>query len=768
MHVFMSLFRKVQEQRKQIFTIALVVLAAIPLIMLLPRYLRGPYTLPLTSGEAPDGNWTTSTWAPANNTLLGTAASPSSDVWFTGHDGVVSSVFFPTADTPNSTVLEFLVGNSAHTWVDEEQYDTTAQTQLYNNHSLAWITTNTAKNGRYQIKKIVYTDPTRNSLIQQVTFTALKGTLADYLLYVYYDPAMQNAGDNNNSYTETYNNMPMLVSTDITSDYASALAASIPYQENMTSSGFVKFNDGLTDLKGMTNCGSDKCPDYTMNYGYNSVLRGNTAQMGLLDLSNGGENNLATSTSITFKLALSFGQTIQGVSGMTDAQATLYDTLSDNSNLLGTYISQWNSFDDGLNPPPAVGATGAIQQTRQQAYYLAANILKASQDKQTGAFVAGLGNPWGTSQGDQDTNGYHMAFMHDLYQISDALIVAGDTADPLRALSWVFNNQQAQDGHFPMSTDLSGAVRSSSILMANQAFPLMLAWKLQLTDNEDYVQHIRPAADYIVAHGPTTPYDLWGETSGYAPGTIADEISGLICAADIAGINKDTTSQKKYLDTADAYQKDIVQWTYTTNGPLGNSDYFLRISAQGDPNSNTRITLANGGGTYDERNIVSPEFLELVRQGIFPADSPYITSSLTAIDTTISQTINGNRYWFRYDHDGYGEHQDDTDYDGSGTGELWPLLSGERGIYTVAANGNADGYITAMLASANSSGMIPEQIWDQNAPRGEQPGTPTRSIAPSNGAMGEYITLLMSVGQHKIADMIPLVAERYIAHSTNS
>jgi glucoamylase len=763
----MSLLRKVQEQHKQIFTIALIVLAAIPLIILLPRYLQGPRTLPLASGEAPDGNWTTSTWAPANNTLLGTSASTASDVWFTGHDGVVSGVFYPTADTPNSTVLEFLIGNSAHTWVDEEQYDTTAQTRLYNNHALAWITINTARSGLYQIKKIVYTDPTHDSLIQQVTFTALKGTLADYLLYVYYHPAMQDAGNTDDSYTEVYNNMSMLVSTDATSDYASALAASIPYQQNMISSGFVRFNDGLTDLKGLTNCGSDKCPDYTMNYGYNKALRGNIAQMGLLDLSNGGKNNLTSSTSITFKLVLSFGQTEEGVSGMTNAEATLYDTLSDRSNLLGIYISQWNTFDNRLNLPPAVGPTQAVQQACQQEYYLAANVLKASQDKQTGAFVAGLGNPWGMSQGDQDTDGYHMVFMRDLYQISDALIVAGDTADPLRALAWVFNNQQEQDGHFPMSTDLSGTVHSSSILMEDQAFPLMLAWKLHLTDNKDYIQHIKPAADYIVAHGPTTPYDQWGENSGYAPETIAAEISGLICAADIAAINKDTASQKKYLDTADAYQKNIVKWTYTTNGPLGNSDYFLRISAQGDPNSNTQITLANGGGTYDERDIVSPGFLELVRQGIFPADSPYITSSLAAIDTTISQTINGNRYWFRYDHDGYGEHQDDTDYDGSGVGRLWPLLSGERGIYTVAANGNADSYITAMLASANSSGMIPEQIWDLNAPNGEKPGTPTRSIAPFNWAMGEYITLLMSVGQHKIADMIPLVDERYVVRSQN-
>src|SRR5690349_12545994 len=190
------------ERRQRFFTIALIILIAIPIIMLIPRYLRGPYIPSLVKTRAPDGNWSSSTWAPSNNTMLGTAASTTSDVWFTGHDGVVSSVFYPTADTPNSTVLEFLVGNSSHTWVDEEQYATVSKTSLYDNHSLAWTTINTARNKTYQIKKIIYTDPTRDSLIQQVTFTALKGSLADYLLYVYFDPTMHDAGDQNYSFTQ--------------------------------------------------------------------------------------------------------------------------------------------------------------------------------------------------------------------------------------------------------------------------------------------------------------------------------------------------------------------------------------------------------------------------------------------------------------------------------------------------------------------------------------------------------------------------------------
>lgn len=758
------------ERRQRFFTIALIILIAIPIVMLIPRYLRGPYIPSLVKTRAPDGNWTSSTWAPADNTMLGTAASTTSDVWFTGHDGVVSSIFYPTADTPNSTVLEFLVGNSAHTWVDEEQYETVSKTQLYDNHSLAWITTNTAKNKTYQIKKIIYTDPTRDSLIQQVTFTALKGSLADYLLYVYYDPTMHDAGDQNYGFTQTYNGRTILLSTDNSGDYASALAATLPFQQDMVSSGFAKFNDGLTDLKGSSNCGSYKCPDYTMNYGYTSASRGNIAQMGLFDLSNDGEVDLTTSTSITFNLVLSFGQNIDHVKAPIHAEQTLEATLDDYSDTLKNYTSQWDSFDESLKPPPTLGATRAMQRARQQEYYLAANVLKASQDKTTGAFVAGLGDPWGESNGDNDSDGYHMVLMRDMYEIASALIVAGDTADPQRALLWAFSNEQQSDGHFPHSVDLSGNIHDAGMLMDEQAYPIMLAWKLQLNDYTDYTQHIKPDADYIVAHGPTTPEDRWAENNvgGYSPATIADEISALVCAADIANTNGDTASQQRYLTTADNFQKNIVKWTYTTNGQLGNGHYFLRLTPNGNPNSGDTITLANNGGTQDQRNVVDMSFLELVRQGVLPADSPYITSSLTAVDTTISQVIKGNHYWHRYSNDAYGEHQDGSDFDDTGIGRLWPLLSGERGVYTVAAKGDADGYLSAMLAAANTSGLIPEQIWDNGAPAGYTPGTPTNSMNPYNWSMAEYITLLFSMSEHKVVDMIPLTYQRYAAHPNPS
>ena len=715
------------------------------------------------SGTAPNGPGASSVWTPSNDSILGTAANTTSDVWFTGYNGIVGEVFYPTADTPNTTDLQFLVGDSGHTWVDEEKVATTSTVQLYNNHSLAWTVTNNASSGKYRITKTFYTDPNRNSLIQQTTFTALTGTLSNYLLYVLYNPTMHDAGNNNSSSTQSYNGTTMLVTTDSSGNYASALAATTPFVSGMTSSGFVGVNDGWTDLKASSNCGSGSCPDYTMNYTYSAANSGNTAQTGELDLSNGGTINTQTATSITFDLVLSFGQTNGGTSSTTGAEQTLAATLGDNfSTMLSTYVSQWNTFDNGLNSPPAVGGNSTIQQQRQQEYYLAANVLKASQDKQTGAFVAGLGTPWGATNGDGD-NGYHLVWERDMYEFSSALIVAGDTADPRRALLWAFNTQQQSDGHFPQNSFVNGTPFWTGIQMDEQAFPIILAWKLGVTDGTNYQNHIKPAANYILNNGPKTGEERWEENGGYSPSTIAAEIAGLVAAADIARINGDTAGQALYDNAADYWQGMLQNWTFTNTGPLGGGYYFERLDGDANPNDNNTITIANGGGTYDERSIVDAGFLELVRQGVFPANSPYVTLSLPVTDSTIKQTVNGNSYWYRYNHDGYGEHSDGSAYNGTGIGRLWPILSGERGIYTIASGSSADAYLTDMTAAENASGMIPEQVWDNAAPSGDTPGTPTGSMNPLNWAMGEFITLLFSAANNNIADVPSVVYNRYAA-----
>ncbi|AFZ19401.1 glycosyl hydrolase [Allocoleopsis franciscana] len=163
------------------------------------------------------------TWSPANLTVLGTAANPTSQVWFTGFDGILGEVFYPEVDTPATVDWQFLVGDANHTWVDEEKRDTTHQVTLNNLHSLSWTITNTAKNRLDQIQKTIFTDPNRNTLIQQVTFTALKGTLRDFHLYTLYHPALDNQGRSTTGYSTTYNKQKKLVAKNSTQGHVSAL-----------------------------------------------------------------------------------------------------------------------------------------------------------------------------------------------------------------------------------------------------------------------------------------------------------------------------------------------------------------------------------------------------------------------------------------------------------------------------------------------------------------------------------------------------------------
>ena len=121
--------------------------------------------------------------------------------------------------------------------------------------------------------------------------------------------------------------------------------------------------------------------------------------------------------------------------------------------------------------------------------------------------------------------------------------------------------------------------------------------------------------------------------------------------------------------------------------------------------------MGDGGPTsIDQRAVVDPSFLDLVRLGVLPADDPAVMNTLDVVDDELKvETPNGS-FWRRFSHDGYGE----TRTGGSGTitdpgtgttlGRGWPILTGERGEYAVAAGQDATPYLAAMAAAAAASG----------------------------------------------------------------
>jgi glucoamylase len=161
--------------------------------------------------------------------------------------------------------------------------------------------------------------------------------------------------------------------------------------------------------------------------------------------------------------------------------------------------------------------------------------------------------------------------------------------------------------------------------------------------------------------------------------------------------------------------------------------------------------------------------LELVRYGIRKPDDAVILDSLRVVDAVLKVDTPVGPCWRRYNNDGFGQRADGSSYQGWGVGHAWPLLTGERGHYELAAGHNAHQFVRTMEGFASRTGLLPEQVWDAvDIPEAHMfLGKPTGAAMPLMWAHGEYIKLLRSVHDGKVFDLIPAVAERYITNRKN-
>lgn len=724
------------------------------------------------AGTASDGPGLDSTWAPAQKSFMGTSTSSSSQVYFSGYRSIVTEVFYPTLDNAQTLDLQFLVGDSAKTFVDEEKIQSSYSATQPNSRSMRWSTSVGNSGHNWQLSKNIFTDPTRNALVQRVTFTALNGkTVSDFNLYLLHNPSINNSGSGDTGQVLTSGGRTLLVASESTR--ASAIAVSSGWKvengQTMASVGFVGSSDGWNDLLGGS---SDK----TMSLTYDTASNGNVAQMGWIDFAG------STATSISFDVVLGFGATA------TEAMGTANTTLNDNlATLQSTYDSGWQTYNNGLSTQ---GGTADNQ------YYLAAMSLKSIQDKTNGAMIAGMGTPWGETASDTtNAGGYHLVWARDLFKFANALITAGDTSSATSAVQYLFNVQQESTGRFPQNSQINGTPYWNGTQMDEQAMPILLAYRLGSGVYNPLWSKIKLAADYIVGNGPWTQQERWEETSGYSPSTIAAEIAGLVAASKIAQANGDTTSAATYMRVADYWQQNLQAWTYTNTGTFGGGKYYIRLNPAGKvgtgsglgyygpsfgPDTENYVSIGNGGGSHDQRKIVDGGFLEMVRMGVKSPTDTAIANTITVYDATIKQTISGKGdAWFRYNFDGYGETNDGSNYSGSGgRGRLWPIFTAERGMFEIAKTGvgsNGSSYLSAVKAFSTPEGFVPEQVWNTSAlitseadggwqtttPTGFTAGTPSKSIAPLSWAMGEYINLLASINAGTVVDIPQDVCFRY-------
>ncbi len=685
-------------------------------------------------------------WTSSAKDGVGTAYHSASCIWFTLSHGIVNEIYFPYVDSPHTRDLQLLI-TDGESFCHEERRDLLHQIEYPEQNALLYRLTNSDREGRYRLVKEIVVDPHSPVLLIHTRLEILDPKLRGKLrLYALLAPHLKGTGKNNSARWCELNGRKLFDAHREDIDMSFGCAPDFTKR----SVGYVGFSDGWQDLMG----------NFKIDWEFEQAEDGNIALTGEIDLSEGME----------FTLGVGFGRTPHSASAhLLQAFATPFADQREK------YVSQWQRTRAEVDLSAHTTDGGSMLRLSQC-------LLLAHEDKTfQGAFVASLSIPWGDTKDDSDRGGYHLVWTRDMVQTATALLACGHTESPLRALIWLAC-VQADDGSMPQNSSISGEAYWKGIQLDEVAVPILLAWRLQQVDalrQFDPWTLVSRAARYLILHGPVTAQERWEEASGYSPSTMATLIASLVCAAEFARGRNEQLAAEFLLDYADWLSAHVEEWMVTVRGELvpGKPRHYVRITpadpkhpvASPDPD-NAEFYVANGGGKQPARNIVGGDFLHLVRLGVRPANDPLIVDSLVVIDQVIKRELPQGPGWRRYNHDGYGEKADGSAYDGAGEGRCWPILTGERGHYELAAGRDPLPFIATMEKFANAGGMLPEQLWDaDDLPDGKMKrGSPTNSAMPLCWAHAEYVTMVRSHKDGVCFDRIEPVYQRYAKAGTGS
>jgi glucoamylase len=682
-------------------------------------------------------------WTQSIKDAIGTAYSAGSTVWFTVSAGVLNEAYHPTIDRPQIRDLQYLVTDGESFFHDERRH-LDSRLEPLENHALGVRIINTDREGRYRLFKEVIADPHQPCILVRTRLECAPRLQGRLQLFALLAPHLDGSGWGNSGYVAEVDGRTLL--TAHKNGTWLAMGATVPFLRR--SCGYVGTSDGWTDL----------AANLALDWEFDVAEDGNVALIGELDLKQGSE----------FTLGLGFGDSLH--SATTHLVQSLGFPFSEHRERFG---EQWGRASHRLAPLAAASGDGG------RLYHASHRLLLAHEDKTySGAMIASLSIPWGEAKGDEDRGGYHLVWTRDMVNSATGLLASGNAELPLRALIYLACSQRP-DGGFYQNFWIDGEPYWCGTQLDEVAFPILLAWKLHeakaLRDFDPYPMVLR-AARYLIERGPITPQERWEENSGYSPSTLASNIAALICAACMAREREDAALAEFLERHADFLECHVEAWTVTTEGTLvpGIARHFIRIGpvdpsdpeADEDPNRGL-VPIRNRPpglpARFAAKEIVDAGFLELVRYGIRRAGDALIEDSLRVVDAALRVETPFGPCWRRYSHDGYGQRDDGGPFEGWGTGRAWPLLTGERGHYELAAGRDAGPYLRAMERFASAAGLLPEQVWDApDLPEARlYPGRPTGAAMPLMWAHAEYIKLLRSVHDGRVFDLVPAVVERY-------
>ncbi|HJV36421.1 glucan 1,4-alpha-glucosidase [Geomonas sp.] len=703
---------------------------------------------------APGGPGIPGRWTSSAKSAVGASLTNNCTVWFTLSHGIFNEIYYPRIDQSCVRDMGMLITGKGG-FRSEEKRDTDTEVRWLDEGVPGFQLINSCRYGTYRIEKTIITDPRRDTVLQQTRFIPLQGSLDDYRLFLLLAPHLGNQGAGNTGWLEEYKGVPMLFAQR--DGHALALACSVPWLKR--SVGFVGPSDGWQDLMSHGE----------LTWEYTRAQNGNVALTGEIDLSADG----------SFLIALGFGH--KACEAGNRARASLQDGFQAARE---EYLSQWNLWQQNLLPLDQETSPGRLN------YYRVSTAVIRSHEAYNfpGGIIASLSVPWGFAKGDNDLGGYHLVWPRDLVESAGALLAVGAHGEVGRVLRYLQSTQE-EDGHWGQNMWLDGTPYWNGIQMDETALPVLLvdlARREGVLDDELVARFwpmVRRAVNYLVCNGPVSPQDRWEEDPGYSPFTVAAEIAALLVAADLAELQGEASLAIYLRETADVWNACIDRWMYVKGGDWAEryqvDGYYVRISPADlvEPvlRFQQKVVVKNvvpGRETMVASHLVSPDTLALVRFGLREADDPRITDSIKVIDALLKFETAKGPLWHRYNDDGYGEHDDGEPFDGTGVGRAWPLLTGERGHYELAAGRaeEARRMLVAMEDYASTEGLMPEQIWDApDLPERELfQGKASGSAMPLVWAHAEYLKLLRSLYDGKVFDLPQQTVQRYLKEKTGS
>jgi glucoamylase len=674
---------------------------------------------PAPHGHAPGAPGIPPTWTSSAKDIVGCGLG-SARLWFTLGFGIVNEIYYPRVDSPQIRDLGFVVAAPDGSFWNEVKRN--------ENYTLRLLAPGVPaveivhQHERFTLRLRITPDPRRDVLCLECRLDSAAGD-GELGLYVMIAPHLGATGYGNTASVPLYHGRRVLAAEQ--DPFGMALVAVDEHQADAlgrTSVGYVGTSDGWQDF----------AHHGRMTWQYAEAGPGNVALIGELPR--------------RAVLALGFSSTAESA-----ATLAISSLLQPFDQILQHQIADWEEWlahaadrsAPTLDLPEAIRDQSAVS----------AVVLRTHLDKTyPGAMVASLSVPWG-DHGDE-RGGYHLVWPRDLVQCASALLAFGAEQEARDTLRYLIATQ-TPDGHWHQNQWLGGTPYWQGLQLDETASPVLLAEMLEDRDALRGIaveQMVRRALGYIARTGPSTGQDRWEENEGINAYTLATAIAALVAGADLLPSPECDWA----LELADFWNANIENWLTVSGTELARQydvpGYYVRVAPPeilSQPDASHAIVpirnrIDSTGLAGDEQ--IGNEFLHMVRYGLRRPDNPFILGSVKLADALLRSDTPNGPVWHRYRNDGYGEHADGRAYDGTGIGRGWPLLTGERGHYELAAGRDPLPYLEAMAAMASPGGMIPEQVWDTD-PIPERrlfPGRATGSAMPLAWAHAEFVKLLVS------------------------